>query len=297
MPADKDGGSAEGEAARARVLLSPETTLPPRAEVLSLAQSVEAAAEREGAGARASELHTIAAQLHARVWRIEGREQDGKEAVDIFRASARDPNGPGACESAIEAAKIQGELSRDATATYKELYRAQRRFVAYQDPKKKDAGAAPPTDPCVRAIEDALTRLAAFRPPATVLEAIDVGLAGEGALSVASLADASVLVQAGARVVGIEQWSGKESARVVIVLSRPAHFRTGDEAGAGGRTAKTFVELDGVDLGAAPKETIGAGILTRVTSEGTTTGARVSLDLDGQAFRRVFHLVEPYRVV
>ncbi len=294
VSSDKDAGPSE--ASRARSLLDPETTLPPRAEVLSLAQSVEAAAEREGAGARASELHTIAASLHARVWRIEGREQDGKEAVDIFRAAARDPNGPGACASAIEAAKIQGELARDASATYKELYRAQRRFVAYKDPKR-DAGMIPSSDPCVRGIEDALTRLTAFRPPAAVLAAIDVGLAGEGALSVASLADASSVVQESARVVGVEQWSGKESARVVVILSKPAHFRTGDEAGAGGRTARTFVELDGVELGAAPHEAIASGILTRVTTEATTTGARVSLDLDGQAFRRVFHLVEPYRIV
>jgi N-acetylmuramoyl-L-alanine amidase len=39
------------------------------------------------------------------------------------------------------------------------------------------------------------------------------------------------------------------------------------------------------------------GIVTRIVAEPSTTGSRVALDLDGPAFRRVFHLLEPFRIV
>jgi N-acetylmuramoyl-L-alanine amidase len=38
-------------------------------------------------------------------------------------------------------------------------------------------------------------------------------------------------------------------------------------------------------------------VVNAVRAESTTTGARITLALDGRAYRRVFHLVEPYRVV
>jgi N-acetylmuramoyl-L-alanine amidase len=60
---------------------------------------------------------------------------------------------------------------------------------------------------------------------------------------------------------------------------------------------QTYVELDGVELGGAARETPIGGIVTRMLAESTTTGSRVSLDLSGPAYRRVFHLLEPFRVV
>jgi N-acetylmuramoyl-L-alanine amidase len=83
----------------------------------------------------------------------------------------------------------------------------------------------------------------------------------------------------------------------VIVLTRPARFRPGDFAAGGAQPTRTFIDLDGVDIGAAPRDALTTGIVTRVQTTATTTGARVSLELDGQAFRRVFYLPEPYRVI
>jgi N-acetylmuramoyl-L-alanine amidase len=57
------------------------------------------------------------------------------------------------------------------------------------------------------------------------------------------------------------------------------------------------VDLDGVDLGTIARDLPLSGIVSRVHSEATTTGARVVLDLDGRAYRRVFYLPEPYRVI
>ncbi len=95
----------------------------------------------------------------------------------------------------------------------------------------------------------------------------------------------------------IDSWPGNDSARVVVVLDRPTGYRAGDEVVAGGTGARTFLDLDGVDLGGAPEDKRQAGIIARVRSESTNTGSRVLLELDGQAWRRVFHMQEPYRIV
>jgi N-acetylmuramoyl-L-alanine amidase len=130
-----------------------------------------------------------------------------------------------------------------------------------------------------------------------VLDAIDQGLAGEGALALSAV-DASALTAVSApRITRIEQWTGAEGARVVVHLDRAARFRVGDAPSAGGRGARTYVELDGVELGGAARETALGGIISRIVAEPTTTGSRVALDLNGPAYRRIFHLLEPYRVV
>jgi N-acetylmuramoyl-L-alanine amidase len=296
---DAGKGEDPSEIARAHAMLTATSPLPARPEVLSLAQAVEARAVREGAGGRAVELHLLAARLLERVWRTEGREQDAKEAVDLFRAAAHDVVAPGACDAGLAGAILSGDAARDAGISYAELYRVQRRFAAAPAAK----GADPALGTCVGRIEALLTSLQAFRPPARVLEAIDEGLAGEGALGVAGVADGGgrpTVRVAGAtpQIVRLEQWPGDENARVVVHLDRPAaHFRVVDDVAAAGHAARTFLELDGVDAGGPPRDSPMVGVVTRVRTEATSTGARVSLDLAGRAYRRVFHLLEPYRVV
>jgi N-acetylmuramoyl-L-alanine amidase len=282
------GGAAEGEAlTRARALDSATAVLPARPEVIGLAQSIEALALKEGAGARAVELHALAARLHERMWRTEHREQDAKEAVDLYRSAGRDLALPGACEAAARGAELAGELAGDAQTTYAELYRVQRRSAV------GDGGAGL----CGHAVDPPLAALAAFRPAPQVLDAIDQGLAGEGALAVASWDASARAVVAAPRITRIEQWTGAEAARVVVHLDRAARFRPADAPSEGGRGARTYVELDGVELGGAARETALGGIVSRIVAEPTSTGSRVALDLSGPAYRRVFTLLEPFRVV
>ncbi len=305
-----DAGRSEVgvEILRARALLDPRaiSVLPLRAEVIALAQSIEAHGVREGAGARAVELHALAAALLEAVWRIEGREQDAKEAIDLYRAAARDVALAGACSAAIHGAQLSGELARDAATTYAELYRAGRRFAFRPDsPGVTDpAVAGGPGDGgvggCPLEIAGAIQVLRAFRPPARVLEAIDEGLAGEGVIATATgpgVRPIVKVVSAAPQIMRIENWPGEESARIVVVLDRSATFRVVDQAASGKRSGRTFLELDGVDVGGAVRESHIGGLVTRVQAEATSTGARVSLDLAGPAYRRVFHLLEPYRVV
>jgi N-acetylmuramoyl-L-alanine amidase len=286
----KTGGDAGAgdEIARAQALDKASAVLPSRPDVIALAQSIESLALREGAGARAVELHALAARLHERVWRVEHREQDAKEAVDLYRSAGRELTLPGACDAATRGAKLAGELAKDAQTTYAELYRVQRRSAG------RDGGAG---GACGSTVDEPLAALAAFRPAPQVLDAIDQGLAGEGAIAIAAI-DASALTAVSApRIIRIEQWTGAEGARVVVHLDRAARFRVGDAPSADGHGARTYVELDGVEVGDAARETPLGGIVSRIIAAPTTTGSRVALDLNGPAYRRVFHLLEPYRVV
>lgn len=297
----RDAGSAD--VARARALLAaPE--LPARADVLSAAEAVEASADKEGGGARAVELHSLAASLFERAWRIEGKEQDAKEAAETFRKAAQEARFTGACEAAIRAAEIAGELARDATQTYRELYRAERRFQTKAS--QADAGATPSdaaapsttsaaTDACRAQIDAKMARISAFRPPQRALDAIDRELAQSGSLGLDFSYDAGV---AGApHVMALTPIGGKDTARIVVTLDRPASMRIGDEPATAEHGLRTFVDLDGVDVGNVPRETLVGGIATRVLVEPTSTGARITTELDGRGYRRTFHLVEPFRVV
>jgi N-acetylmuramoyl-L-alanine amidase len=297
--ADSGASVEAADVTRARALADEALTpqLPERADALALAESIEARAVREGAGARAAELHTVAARLLERVWRVEAHEQDAREALDLYRAAAHDPAAAGACEAALAAARLAGDVAHDASTTYAELYRAQRRFASSAE---GDAGAPTPST-CRRDLEDGLALLVAYRPPQRVLEAIDEGLAGEGAIApgLASSLDAGVAVASvkPPQIVRIESWPGRDAARVVVVLDRPAVYRVGDEVLAGTGSPRSFLDLDGVDLGSVPRDAPSTGIVTRVRAEATSTGSRVSLDLDGHAWRRVFYMQEPYRIV
>ena len=87
------------------------------------------------------------------------------------------------------------------------------------------------------------------------------------------------------------------AARVVVHLDRSSRFRVGDVGSKTGQGARTFVELDGVELGGTSRDTALGGIVSHIVAEATSTGSRVALDLGGPAYRRVFHLLEPFRIV
>jgi N-acetylmuramoyl-L-alanine amidase len=191
----------------------------------------------------------------------------------------------------VRGAKLAGELAQNAETTYAELYRIHRRGSAAG--RSVDGGASQ----CGPVVDDALAALSAFRPPASVLDAIDRGLAGEGAIALAVLDGGPSRVMVAPHLTRIEQWEGVEAARIVLHLDRSARFRVGDQGSAAGQGARTYVELDGVELGGTSRETPLRGIVSRIVAEATSTGSRVALDLSGPAYRRVFHLLEPFRVV
>lgn len=270
---------------RARAILQSAAT-PARAELMAAAVAVEARANLEGGGPRAATLYALAGELFERLYRADKRPDDARLAIDALRLAARDRASPTACDASVRAAHLAGEVVHDPTVTYGELYRLSRQ------------GAAPPR--CLETLRAGLASLRTFRPPPSVLEAIDQGLLSEGALG-AALTDAGAAaslntVQVAPRVTRIEQWSGEQGARVVVHLDKPARYRVGDDA-TPGRPPRTFVELDGVELAGGAQEMKLGGIATGLRAEPTITGSHVLLDLAGPCYRKVFHLVEPYRIV
>jgi len=276
------GGAAdaggEPEVERARAMTAEDAGLPPRAEALAVAESVEARATKEGAGARAVELHALAGAVFERVFRVYGKTQDAEEAIGAYDAASKDLKSPGACEAAMRGAALAGDSAHDAKATFVALYKLSKRG---------------PPEPCAERAAAAMAALEAFRPPATVLDAIDRGLEAQGAVGAAD-AGAGVFVDR------VDHWPGKDTARVVVALSGAAHYRVSDEAAAPGAPQRIFVDIDGASLGSrgVSRDARSSGMVTRVQVMATESGARVVLDLaSGTVYRRVFELREPFRVV
>ena len=282
-----DAGVGNDLGERAAAMTMDGAVLPARPEVITLAQSLEADALREGTTAVAVAHHAQAAKLMEAIWRVEHRDQDGREAVDMYRAAGKELSYQGACEAAVHGAKLTGEMQGDAGVTYGELYRVLRRAGG-----STDAGA---NDAC--GVGRDLAALTAFRLAPAVLDAIEQGLVGEGLIAMAAMDAGSIRSHVAPRVTRIEQWNGPEAARVVVHLDRSANFRTGDSASAAGKGARTWIDLDGVDLEGPGKQVPLGGIVSRIVAESTTTGSRIALDLSGPAYRRVFHLLEPFRIV
>lgn len=276
-----EGAGDGGVAGTAQALLDADT-LPPRAEVLRVAQSLAAEAARLG-GVEGGKVASDAARIFERSFRRDGQPQDGQEAASLFSAAGA----VGDCSALVRAGLLRGELAHQPSVAYAELVRAERRHA-----RSVDGGAAP----CAARLAAELARLRAVRPSEDVLAAIDRGLEGEALLEKLA-ASPPREAEGPPRVLRIEHWPSEHTSRTVIYLDRAATFRVGDEGQGEGPQVRTYVELDGVALPGAPTDQRFDGIVSHVSAEGTGTGSRVLLRLAGPAMRRAFHLAEPFRIV
>ena len=252
----------------------------------------------KGAGARAVELHALAARLLERVWRDRGARagrEGGARPLPRRRARPRDRG------------RVRGRPARQRGSpgtsrgtrptTYAELYRAQRRFA----PRAR-GDARRPGEPCRRDLSSSRSRsLAAFRPPARVLEAIDEGLAGEGAIAPALAAARRGRVVARSsrrRSCGSSRGRGRTPRASSCVLDRPGAYRVGDEArGRGTGAADVRRARRRRRRGRRARHAGRRDRLARAR-RGDDARARGSRSTStGRAYRRVFYLPEPYRIV
>ncbi|MGD0679879.1 MAG: N-acetylmuramoyl-L-alanine amidase [Polyangiaceae bacterium] len=272
MPASAE--SAGRDLALARTMGDEGGALGSRPSALAVVDRVVDQALREGAGGRAAQLHSAAARVLERLWRVYGERPDALRAVDEYTAAARQTTIPGACEAALRGALLAGDLAEDASVAYVELDRVGRRFDAFSSPDA--AGTS-----CRQLADRSLALLGPSRPPEPVLDAVDSPRTNLGPPP---------------RVARLGVWPGRDSARIVVEIDQPAAYRVDDET-LGAATARTFIDLDGVDLAGEKKDLRTTGIVTRIRAEATSTGSRVVLDLDGHVWRRVFYMREPYRIV
>ncbi|AKT40875.1 uncharacterized protein CMC5_050320 [Chondromyces crocatus] len=183
-------GSAEGPAGtvaptaeeEARALLAPEAVLPPRAETVALADSVAIASSRAGTTARGAELALLAAELRTRLFRLDHAKADSSEALELYGAAATAFQAVGAAEAACDAerrrALLTGEVSQDASVTYRELYLVSRRHAALASRRADTAaapaeGAPPARSACLGSIDVALAQSVAYRPSGDQMRALE----------------------------------------------------------------------------------------------------------------------------
>lgn len=288
--APSDGAPSTGTSLEAgrKILETPRAS---RETLVAEAERLGASAVAEGGTARGVLLATLAGELRSRAFRVGGgtSEDDARRALEWWTVATGRADLPDVCRPARLRALLAGEIAHDPRVTYRELYVARRRFF---------------TAPCVVELDEALDRVATFRPPPAVLESLDRALVGEG---IAPTSDAATTepVKARARVIRVSRWTTADSARVVIELDRAATYVLEPAS-----TGTVRVRLEGVDIAGADTtiEPSSKGLLTggslapladSKTGAGTVQegGTAVVLSLLRPAYRRVFFLPDPFRVV
>ena len=250
------------------------------------AEKVGAAAVAETGTARGVLLATLAGRLRTRAFRMSGgtSEDDGRRALEWFTLAMGRAEFAETCAPAILRAELAGEIAHDPRVSYRELYAARRRLSLA---------------PCVASLDAAIDREKTWRPSPDVLAQLDRALAGEGVIGALD-SDAGVIVAPPrARVVRVSRWSTTDSARVVIELDHAATYLL-EPATAG----TVRVRLEGVDLGAAeptiePAKGLleGGKLAPMPTTADGPSGTAVVLQLARPAYRRIFFLPDPFRVV
>jgi N-acetylmuramoyl-L-alanine amidase len=229
-------------------------------------------------------------------WRTGGDDQAGKDAVAFYRAASQDPREPAACDAALRGALLSGDTARDAATTHASLLRVRKELASAGD---GGAGSFAQYLSCRAAVEGTLALLTAFGSVESL-----TGPAEGGAAQTAVAATGPGVTNAPRAppwvppsMTAVESWTGRDAARVVIVLDRPAAYRVGDEAGESRGKPRVFLDFDGVAGRSSRLDVPADGIVTGGGSEPTTTGSRVWIDLDGHAWRHVFEMQDPYRIV
>lgn len=273
---------------------SPE--IPERVEGVAHADAWAVAGTKQG-GQAGAKLLLDAARLRERIFRADHREADAFEAIELYRQAARSEPSL-RCSAATSAALLEGELKADPELTFQAVYRA---------------GLAPGAEPgCKQRTELILSTLSAYRPLPTVLSQIErEGSTGAplGAHPVEPTparsaepapSDGVIVPTLGAqrgpaRVTKIERYAAADAARVVVYVTQPATYKVGflDE---GSKSPRLFVDIDGATYQGAKAFDVG-GLVARVRIGAEATRTRVVLDLNATAYRHVFYMPEPFRLV
>jgi N-acetylmuramoyl-L-alanine amidase len=269
--------------------------LPERAEAVASADAWAVQGTKLGGRAGAQRL-LEAASLRERIFRADHREADALEALELYRQAAREP--ALRCSAALAAALLEGELRADPSVSFQGVSRAQRA-----------AGDAP----CQARAEAILSTLSAYRPLPTVLAQLDA----EGAASAApgaqpapaplppgsaeASANDGVIVptlsapRGPARVTKIERYGAPDAARVVVYVTQPSTYKVGFLE-QGSQSPRLFVDIDGATYQGAKSFDVG-GLVARVRVGAEPSHTRVVLDLTATAYRKVFYVPEPFRLV
>ncbi|MBN1609975.1 MAG: N-acetylmuramoyl-L-alanine amidase [Polyangiaceae bacterium] len=272
--------------------------LPPRAEVVARADVLALRGSRNNREQGAADF-AEAAQLRTRLWRIEGRQADALEALELLGAIQERRNS-GRCDAATDRALLQGELSGDPIGIYEALYVLR---------------TAEMTSACAARIDRILAALAAFRPPQHVLDELrrQAGPSDHGEGSAAQRARSSepvaatgegpvVVPEVGvpskepARITKVEQYRGRDAARVVVFVTHPTTYDVGALPAQGTQGPRLYVDVHGARYSGPASYEMG-GMVERVRIGHQPTATRIVLDVQSDVYRKVFYLPEPFRLI
>jgi N-acetylmuramoyl-L-alanine amidase len=271
--------------------------LPVRSEAVATADAWAVQGAKLG-GRQGAERLLEAAALRQRIFRVDHREADALEALELYRQAAQSDRGL-RCAALTSAATLEGELRADPRATFQAVYRAEH---------APDADTA-----CKERAEAILLTLSAYRPPegtlAGLLASASAAPRASDTIEPAATAPASVEPAAGdvivptlggaprgpARVTKIERYGAPDAARVVVFVTEPSTYKVGflDE---GSASPRLFVDIEATSYHGQKSFDVG-GLVERVRVGAEASHTRVVLDLNAAAYRRVFYVPEPFRLV
>jgi N-acetylmuramoyl-L-alanine amidase len=99
-----------------------------------------------------------------------------------------------------------------------------------------------------------------------------------------------------ARITGVQHYRGKDAARVVVLVTHPTLFEVGQLPADAHRGPRLFVDIKHSKY-RGRHELDGEGLVERVRVGEQGDATRVVLDLKSQAYRLVFYLSVPFRLV
>jgi N-acetylmuramoyl-L-alanine amidase len=263
-----------------------DDALDTRAEVVARSDALAVSASKL-TGEQARLLLIQAADLRERLFRLEHREADALEAVEFFGQAAR-ADAERRCEPAVRQALLEAELKHDPALAYRRV----------------DSVRTESADARCRALcDEALVSLAAFRvdtPPAPAAASAAAAVASSS--EPAPNGDTVVVPEKSgasaepASVTEIERYGAKDAARVVVHVTHPALFEVHTLPAVGSVGPRLVVDLANVTAHEPSALPMG-GLVERVRVGAQPTGTRIVLDLSRPAYRRVFYLPEPFRLV
>lgn len=266
-----------------------ESALPPRDVAVAKADDlVLLASKNQPEQARNALLE--AARLRAALWRLEHKEADLLEALDLYdrvtKAGAKD------CAVDLESLwlKSHGNLNTGAN-----------NVAALSANSLRALGETAQDNGCKERVSLALAALAAFETPAQAKPvspgpspAVPAPAAGASGLASSTL---SVPIEPQQTTIsGVEHYGAPKSARIVILMSRPSLFEVGELPRKGTQGPRLYVDILGADFVGPAQYEIG-GLVERIRLGQHGEGVRAVLDLTGVVTRSVFYLPEPFRLV
>ena len=317
---------AQSDAAAAEALLAPSATLPMRAEVVALTDRLSIAASRTNDPAEAPRLTMLAARLRERVWRFDRSGTDAREAIELYGNVVEASAGKAqSCEADLRRARLLGELSLDGSESYRQAYLALRRQTAHEQ-------GAEARKPCAERLERMLAGGEAYRPTGLAWETLEregataaaahetssraPPSASPGTISSGSRPDAGLVPPSArgeivvmpaaamikdkpAKLTTVQPYSWKLGGRVVLSLSAPVRYEVGILApdDAAGRGHRVYVDLLNVKIKGPKKSLESTGLIEGVRLGQRKNGTRVVVDLSASAYRRIFYIPDPFRVV